>query len=59
MSNPQPLQLRVGVEVGSRCHGVAVGLTGGGGVSLMRTRLESAGQGVTSGGQQPPLGQGG
>ncbi len=26
MSNPQSLQLRVGVDVGSRCHSVAVGL---------------------------------
>jgi transposase len=30
MSNPQSLQLRVGVDVGSRCHSVAVGLTDGG-----------------------------
>ncbi len=30
MLNPQALQLRVGVDVGSRCHSVAVGLTDGG-----------------------------
>ena len=30
MSIPQSLQLRVGVDVGSRCHNVAVGLTDGG-----------------------------
>jgi transposase len=30
MSKPQSLQLRVGVDVGSRCHSVAVGLTDGG-----------------------------
>ena len=29
MLNPQALQLRVGVDVGSRCHSVAVGLTDG------------------------------
>ncbi len=29
MLNPQSLQLRVGVDVGSQCHSVAVGLTGG------------------------------
>ena len=29
MLNPQSLQLRVGVDVGSRCHSVAVGLTDG------------------------------
>ncbi len=29
MSNPQSLQLRVGVDVGTRCHSVAVGLTDG------------------------------
>ncbi len=29
MLNPQSLQLRVGVDVGSRCHHVAVGLTDG------------------------------
>ncbi len=27
MLNPQALQLRVGVDVGSQCHSVAVGLT--------------------------------
>ena len=30
MSNPQSLQLRVGVDVGSRCHSVAIGLSDGG-----------------------------
>ncbi len=30
MLNPQALQLRVGVDVGSQCHSVAVGLTDGG-----------------------------
>ncbi len=30
MLNPQSLQLRVGVDVGTRCHSVAVGLTDGG-----------------------------
>ncbi len=29
MSNPQSLQLRVGVDVGSRCHSVAIGLADG------------------------------
>ncbi len=29
MLNPQSLQLRVGVDVGSQCHSVAVGLTDG------------------------------
>ncbi len=29
MLNPQGLQLRVGVDVGSQCHSVAVGLTDG------------------------------
>ena len=29
MSNPQSLQLRVGVDVGTRSHSVAVGLTDG------------------------------
>ncbi len=29
MLNPVSSQLRVGVDVGSRCHSVAVGLTGG------------------------------
>ncbi len=29
MLNPQALQLRVGVDVGSRCHSIAVGLTDG------------------------------
>ena len=29
MLNPQALQLRVGVDVGSQCHSVAVGLTDG------------------------------
>ncbi len=29
MLNPQALQLRVGVDVGSRCHSVAVGLSDG------------------------------
>jgi transposase len=29
MLNPQSLQLRVGVDVGTRCHSVAVGLTDG------------------------------
>ncbi len=29
MPNPQSLQLRVGVDVGSQCHSVAVGLTDG------------------------------
>lgn len=29
MLNPQALQLRVGVDVGTRCHSVAVGLTDG------------------------------
>ncbi len=29
MLNPQSLQLRVGVDVGSRCHTVAIGLTDG------------------------------
>ncbi len=29
MLNPQALQLRVGVDVGSRCHHIAVGLTDG------------------------------
>jgi len=29
MSNPQSLQLRVGVDVGSRCHSVAIGLSDG------------------------------
>jgi len=29
MLNPQALQLRVGVDVGSKCHSVAVGLTDG------------------------------
>ena len=29
MLNPQALQLRVGVDVGSQCHCVAVGLTDG------------------------------
>ncbi len=29
MLNPVSLQLRVGVDVGSRCHSVAVGLTDG------------------------------
>ena len=29
MLNPQSLQLRVGVDVGSRCHTVAVGLPDG------------------------------
>ncbi len=29
MPTPQSLQLRVGVDVGTRCHSVAVGLTDG------------------------------
>ncbi len=29
MVHPQPLQLRVGVDVGSQCHSVAVGLSDG------------------------------
>jgi hypothetical protein len=29
MLNPQSLQLRVGIDVGSRCHSVAVGLSDG------------------------------
>ncbi len=29
MLNPQALQLRVGVDVGSQCHSVAIGLTDG------------------------------
>ncbi len=29
MLNPQALQLRVGVDVGSQCHSIAVGLTDG------------------------------
>ena len=29
MPNPQALQLRVGVDVGSRCHSVAIGLSDG------------------------------
>ena len=29
MLNPVPLQLRVGVDVGSRCHTVAIGLSDG------------------------------
>ncbi len=29
MMTPQALQLRVGVDVGSQCHSVAVGLTDG------------------------------
>ncbi len=29
MANPLSLQLRVGVDVGSRCHSVAIGLSDG------------------------------
>ena len=34
MLNPQALQLRVGVDVGSQCHSVAVGLTENGGAII-------------------------
>ncbi len=46
MLNPVSLQLRVGVEVGSRCHSVAIGLTDGGLLEEFEIPHRAAGFGV-------------
>ncbi len=47
MLNPQSLQLRVGVDVGSRCHSVAIGLTDGSLLEEFEIPHTAAGLGIS------------
>ena len=42
MLNPQALQLRVSVDVGSQCHSVAVGLTDGSLLEEFESRVSAS-----------------
>ncbi len=56
MLNPQSLQLRVGVDVGSQCHSVAIGLSDGGLLEEFEIPHTAAGFGADRGARQaPPL----